>query len=170
MSRETERLKKKFLDRQAAIDEERRRIRRTPNQVMAEDASRAEVSTYDFWCDECQEDFAAPAYRTVHRLYGDPVVCYRARHGCGEECVRLVSHRDHDLYYARSEKVRRQRAQYEAETITPDRPGFRTLYGRQGFEDGLEETERSTIERAREIGHRGTSLGLAEELDRIRNL
>jgi len=120
-------LKNRVKDVQGQLDIEKERKKPNPNERMVENTPDI-VDTYDFWCDECEKDFSSRAYKTVHRLYGDAIVSYRARCECGNECQRLVSHRDHDPYYARSEKVRRSRGEFSQDMLQPDQYGFNTLW------------------------------------------
>src|SRR3990167_10059863 len=92
---------------QEAQERERELHKKRPNERMVENTPDT-ISSYDFWCDDCEMDWSGAASKTVHRLYGDAVVTFRAKHECGNECVRLVSHRDHDPYYQKSEKIRIQ--------------------------------------------------------------
>lgn len=167
MTKDTDRLKKRFYDQQVERDLERKRHEPNVNERMAADTPDT-ISSYDFWCDECEEDFSAPAWKTVHRLYGDPVVAYRTRHECGNECIRLLSHRDQDPYYQQSEKVRRQRNIYTADMLRPDQYGYRSLYGRPDFDKTLREMEENAIKEERERGFNGLSLETQEKLARIR--
>ncbi len=168
MSKEIEQLKTRFHDQQAQREAERKKHEPNVNERMAADTPDV-ISTYDFWCDACEEDFSSAAWKEVHRIYGDPVVTYRTRHECGTLCTRLVSHRDHDQYYHQSVKVRLQRNQYVAEMLRPDDFGFRSLYGDPEFDKTLREAEEKAIEEERERGFRGLSHETQEKLLRIRN-
>lgn len=128
MSKDTERLKRRMEDQQAMREEERRRHKSSLNEEMAKD--RADyIENYDFYCDRCNCDFSGPAHKEVNRLYGDPIVSYWGVHeDCGMEAFRLLSHRDYDDYYEKSEKVLLQRNQYAQDMLTPDNYGFNTLY------------------------------------------
>lgn len=142
----------------------------TPYERMAEQAMD-EVFSYAFWCDSCQEDFDSPAYKTVHRLFGDAVVCYRAYHEkCGEESIRLVTHRDHDPYYHLSERVHLMRGEYADDVLQADQYGFRTHYGEpfEEFERKLKLKEERIIMGYKEKGLAGGSVREQERLGRLR--
>ena len=167
---EIARLKQRVKDIQDEQARERELHKPKPNERMAEDTPDF-IESYDFWCDVCELDFTAPAYKTVHRLYGDPVVCYRTRHECGEECVRLISHRDHDPYYQKSEKIRRQRNEYVADVLQAEQYGFKTRYGDpyEKFNKDLEKREKEIIQSEKDKGFKGLSLQAQQELNRLRN-
>jgi hypothetical protein len=168
---EIERMKSRVYERQVQLQRDRELHKPSPNELMAENTPDM-ISSYDFWCDECDEDFSSPAYKTVHRLYGDPVVCYRTTHECGNDCLRLVSHKDHDPYYWKSGKIRRQRALYAQDVLQADDYGFRTLYGApyREFEKEIGRQEEDIIRREREKGFKGLSLKAQEEMAHLRDL
>jgi hypothetical protein len=84
----------------------------------------------------------------------------------------LITHRDQDTYYYRSEKIRRQRAEYARDTLQADDYGFRTLYGRPWgeFEEKLAKEEEALIKRERDSGFSGISLKTKEDIKRLQNL
>lgn len=125
--------KNRVMAHQKRLAEERERNKPSINERMIEEG-KSFIDSYDFWCDVCEEDFTASASRHVHRLYGEPMVTYRAHHECGEECVRLITHRDADPYYDLSEKIHEQRNEYTADLLRHEDYGFKTLYG-EPFED-----------------------------------
>src|SRR3990167_9345925 len=132
---ELQRLSQYAEDVQAKLKEERELNKPSIHEKMAEEA-KPFIDAYAFFCEECQEDFDAPAYKETHRFFGDYIVTYRAIHEenengkeCGEECIRLVTHRDHDPYYYLSERVNMQRNEYYADLLQHDQYGFETLYG-----------------------------------------
>lgn len=173
---EAERLHRYSKDVMAKQEEERRMAKPSIHQKMAEEAENFK-SHYSFFCEECQEDFVSPAYKVVHRFYGDYIVTYRAIHEeneddeeCGEECIRLVTHRDHDPYYWLSDKVNRERNEYSVDLLQAEQYGFKTHYGNPWgeTEDKLKEREEKILSRAREMGLRGDNLATQERLRRFR--
>ena len=172
---EAERLSRYAKDVQSKLTQERELQKSTPHQRMAEEAKDF-IQSYNFFCEECQEDFTAPAYKEAHRFYGDYIVTYRAIHEeneneepCGEECMRLVTHRDHDPYHNLSDKINRDRNEYALDVLQHDQYGFNTLYGRpfQEHEDKLKEKEERLYLREREKGLKGESLQVKEKLRRM---
>src|SRR3990167_9425573 len=127
---ETQRLSKWCSDHQKALKDERERKKPTPNERMAENA-KDYVSSYDFWCENCQEDFTNEAYKSVHRLFGDAIATYWTEHEkCGNESVRLITHRDHDSFYYQSDKIHAQRGEYAADVLQAGQYGFQKHSGK----------------------------------------
>jgi len=154
MSHELERLRQRTADIQAELAKEREKNKPSIHENMITEA-KAWLDRYDFWCEKCQEDFTAKAMMTTHRLYGEPVAVYRAYHEeCGEEAVRLITHRDHDLYYYLSEKVHIQRNQYRQDLLQSEEFGFETFYGKpyKGFEERLQKSEEKRFLKNKQAG------------------
>lgn len=129
------------------------------------------LPAYDFWCDNCQLDFSASCYKTRHRLFGDTVAVYRGECPiCEDKCHRLVTHRDEDLYYQKSTKIRRERNQYAWEVFQLEDYGFKTHYGNPYTyqHEKLAQKEWKIIEAEREKGLRGLSLETKERLRKLR--
>jgi len=126
---EYDRLTKFTEDHWDAMQADRKAKRAKPNENM-ESGTADRLLSYDFWCLDCQEDFAAPCYKSKHRLWGDVIAVYRANcPDCGKDCLRHITHRDSDPYYEQSRKIRIMRAQYAWETLQANEYGFRTCYG-----------------------------------------
>lgn len=169
---DTERMSDYTRDVQAKLKQDRELKKPSIHERMAEEAAMF-VDHYNFFCEECLEDFTSPAYKEVHRFYGDYIVTYRAIHeenedgeDCGEECIRLVTHRDHDPYYYLSETVNQQRNQYYTELLQHEQYGFETMYGNpfREHDDKLKEKEERIFMRRRKTGLHGESLRSKEEL------
>ena len=115
------------------------------NEVMAREASDY-AESFPFWCADCREDFTAEAYKEWHRIYGDAIAVYRAKHEqCGNECIRHITHKDEDPYYSQSEVVQEQRNQYSLDILQPNQYGYRNQYG-----DPWEKYEDLKIKKAEE--------------------
>ena len=155
---EIDRLTKRLKDQQVLLDKERERKKKKPNVLMAEEAGL--TAWMDFWCDNCQEDFTCEAYKTTHRLYGDPIVVWRAKCPvCEEESIRHITHKDEDPYYQKSDKIRRQRNEYSAELLQAEEYGFKTHYGDHNKEWNVkyEEHEKGILKLEHEKGLKGLS-------------
>jgi len=126
---ELELARQRVADTQLSLSRERELHKIKPNQKMAEDTPDF-VESYDFWCNDCDKDFIAPAYKFSLRLHGEWLITYVAVCECGRECVRLLSHRDLDPYYYLSEKIQENRNLYANDVIRHDQYGFETHYGR----------------------------------------
>lgn len=144
--------KKRVADVQAALARERELNKPRPNQRMAEDVP--DRAMYSFWCDDCQKDFDAEAYKESHHIFEDLIITYRAECECGNECVRLMSHRDLDPYYHLSEKVAEERNRYRQDYLRHDEFGFETNYGYKfkEFDDKLKTCEARRLGMERERG------------------
>lgn len=151
---EEQRLVKRLADQQKLLDQERKNKKPKLNERMEEDTPDR-LDSYDFWCDNCQEDFTAPCYKTRHYLYGDVIAVWRATcPECGEQCIRHITHRDHDLYYQKSAKIRRQRNEYAWEMLQAGEYGFNTRYGNpyREYEEMKEKSAKKRADLEREQG------------------
>lgn len=161
---ETQRLTQRLKDQQKLQDQERKGKKKKPNVLMEEETGEV-IQSFDFWCDVCQEDFIAHAYKTKHRLYGDTVAVWRAVcPECEEECIRHITHKDEDTYYYKSAKVRRQRNEYATDLLQADDYGFKLNYGNpnKDIENTFEKKEIEIFERNKFNGLKGDSLQTKE--------
>lgn len=167
-----QRLKKRIEDQHKLLDQERemkKKMEEKPNKRMEEDAPDR-LPLFDFWCDTCQEDFSMPCYKSRHRLYGDTIVVWRATcPDCETDCIRHITHKDEDLYYDKSTKIRKQRNQYAWEALQPDQYGFRTHYGEpyKEFMRKCQDREKMIIEEERSEGLKGLSLERKQKLRKL---
>ena len=119
------------------------------------------------WCDNCQEDFTAPCYKTKHRLYGDVIAVWRAKCPiCEADCIRHITHKDEDPYYNKSAVIRSQRNEYAWEILQAGEHGFRTHYGDpfKEYNEEMERKERQIVESERSIGLHGPSLATQQRM------
>lgn len=154
---EYDRLEKRLKDQQVLLDQEREYKKKRPNERMDE-GKPDRLNTYSFWCDLCDQDFDAPCYKTKHRLHGDTIAVYRTKcPDCEQECIRHITHRDHDLFYYKSTKIRKQRNQYFLETLQAKDYGFRTCYGDPyaGFDEVQQAKEETEMMKQQEMGFKG---------------
>jgi len=166
---EVQRLKKRTEEIQEDLRIDRERRKPKPNENMDRDIPDR-LSSFDFWCDYCQEDFAAPAIKTRYRLEGDTIATLRGIcPECEETAIRYATHRDQDPYYQRSTKIRRQRNKYRIETLQGQEYGFRTHYGDPdaGFNKIIAEQEERIIRADMSTGLRGQSLRAKRKLEEI---
>lgn len=165
------RVRQRIKDQQNELEKERaRRKRKSPNERMEEDAPER-LGRYDFWCDNCQEDFEAPCYKTRHRIYGDTIAVWRAScPECGDPAVRHITHRDEDQYYEKSQKIRVQRNRYAWETLQAGQFGFKTHYGNPNKkgEENLEARARRIIGMERKQGFKGMSQEARQKLKTLK--
>lgn len=169
---ETERLKKRTEEIQEDLRRDRERRRPKPNENMDRDIPDV-LSSFDFWCDTCQQDFESPARKTRYRLEGDVIATLRGGcPDCGETAIRYATHRDQDPYYQKSLKIRRQRNQYRIEMLQGREYGFRTHYGDPDaeFNRTMIENEERIIRAEMATGLMGRSLKTKEKLRNLRGL
>lgn len=162
---EQQRLEKRIKDLQRLHDQDRERKKQKPIERMDDDKPDT-LSKYDFWCDNCQEDFQAPCYKTRHRICGERIAVYRAKcSNCETDTIRHITHRDEDKYYQKSDKIRRNRNQYAWETLQAQDTGFRTCYGNPyaEFDKEMIEKEQMIFKEEREKGFKGLSLKAKEK-------
>lgn len=170
---EYERLKRRVQDQQKYQDQERVAVKKReqkPNLRM-EEGTPDKLSLFDFWCDNCQEDFSAPCYKTRHRLYGDWIAVWRTICPfCENGCIRHITHKDEDVYYLKSEKIREQREKFAWDVLQPGDSGFRMAYGEpyEAFERKMAGREEDIIKTEREEGLRGKSLKTQDKLRKLR--
>lgn len=122
----------KFVDAlQTDIDKENTKKQKRKNQERERRAYN-KLPTYSqrtaFWCDRCNIDFVAPAYKVWSDAH---------QHGnwqsfcpvCGDWVFRYITAKKLDPYYLRSEKIQVMRGESAKDLIQPGNYGFRTLYG-----------------------------------------
>ncbi len=151
---ELEANKKRVANVQMALARERELKKPKPNQRMAEEIPDR-VESYAFWCDDCQKDFDAPAYKESHHIFEDVIITYRAAcSDCGQECVRFISHRDLDPYYFLSDRIREDRNRYREDFLRHDDFGFETAYGYKfkEYDDNLKAREARKLGLERQKG------------------
>ena len=126
---EIERLQQRTKGYQEDLRKDRERRKPKPNQRMDDDIPQV-LSSYDFWCEDCQQDFSAPARKTSYKFEGNVISTIRGIcPECGITAIRYATHRDQDPYYSKSLIIRRQRNQYALEMLQAEQYGFRTQYG-----------------------------------------
>lgn len=171
MNSEEKNLRERVQHHQNQMSLDRERAKPSPVQRMIEGMPDT-VDKYDFWCEECQIDFTSPAYKVSYRVFGEPIASYRSQcPKCDEDCIRLISHRDNDVYYALSDKVRIQRKQYRADILQAEDYGFRSRYGEPFVEHikRIQEAEEKIIQEERMKGYSGFSLEAKEKLAKLNN-
>ena len=167
--REYDRLKNRVKGHQQMMAQDREMRKEKPNAKMEAETGDF-LPSFDFWCDSCQEDFSAPCYKTKHRFYGDTIAVWRTRCPfCDTDCIRNITHKDEDMYYEKSMRIRRDRNKYAWEMLQEGEYGFRTHYGspKGTFEDGMRKKEERILKEERDAGLKGMSI---ETKERIRSL
>lgn len=170
MKSEYDRMKQRVVGQQLYMDQEREMRKKKPN-VLMEEETPDRLSMFDFWCRDCEQDFSAPCIKTKHRLEGDMIAVWRARcPDCGTDCIRHITHKDEDMYYNRSLKMRHQRNEYSRDLLQAGEYGFKTQYG-PPYENHLramKAREERLIMEEKKIGLKGRSLRIQQKLRELR--
>lgn len=153
----TEHLERFLEEKQAERDLKHAQEKKRQERI-AEIEQAPQVRLYEFWCDECQEDYIAEAHKHSNRYGYDltfgtpyeietPQAWYTSKCTKGHENVRRITDKLNDPYYARSMKVRREVMEHADDFLTPDDPRFKIVYPDKWreYEKQREEYEQSRL-------------------------
>ena len=87
-----------------------------------------DVTRMDFWCEECQKDFTANAYKRIGEAGRWPVAWYVGVCPDRHQCIRYITDKGHDPYYWKSKMIREQRHEMADAMLIPSDPRFRLVY------------------------------------------
>jgi len=90
------------------------------------------VDIIEFWCDECQQDFANVAYRQIETDWANSkqhIAFYKSKHDCGNWCIRHITDKAWDAYWFESIQVAQDRGKHYADLLQPFETGYQLLYG-----------------------------------------
>lgn len=91
-----------------------------------------------FWCNTCKADFTARGHKVVRKLPRSlPIAWHVAYCPARHKCIKRITEKPNDPYYLLSYAIRRDRARYRDEMLTPDDPRFWMLYGHKHGFDGF---------------------------------
>lgn len=91
---------------------------------------------YPFWCDECKSDFMGIGYKVMRKLRARlPIGWWVAYCPARHKCIRRITDRSNDPYFVKSFIVKRDRARYRDDLLTPDDHRFWLLYGHKHGSD-----------------------------------
>lgn len=95
-----------------------------------------QVLRMSFWCEDCSADFNARATKIVRKHPGKlPIAWWVAFCPVRHKCIRRITDKINDKYYLQSLVVRRDRAKFADDLLTPDHHRFWLLYGHlHGFD------------------------------------
>lgn len=88
----------------------------------------------DFWCDRCGKDFKAQAVKQVETDWTNSkqnIAFYKTKCFQGHWCIRLVTDRHKDGFWAKSKLVGLDRGNHAIDVIQPFETGFNLLYGKK---------------------------------------
>lgn len=119
--------------------EERARYQRRYDQLqerVREIADARQLIRMSFWCESCEADFNAKAYKVVRLHRGKlPIAWWVGFCPARHKCIRRITDKVNDKYYLRSFIVKRDRARYADDLLTPEHHRFWLLYGHlHGFD------------------------------------
>lgn len=130
-----EKLKKRIDSNKEERDAYRKMYDRLQENVrMIADAP--DKTRYPFWCNECASDFMGIGTKVVRKLKGRlPIAWYVTFCPQHHKCIRRITDRNNDPYFAKSFIVKRDRQRYKDDLLTPQDARFWLLYGhKHGFE------------------------------------
>lgn len=96
-----------------------------------------------FWCDICKADFNARAHKVVRKLPRRmPFAWWVGYCPKKHKCIKRITERPNDPYYLKSFVVRRDRARYKDELLTPNDHRFWLLYGHKHGMDNFKSIDK----------------------------
>jgi len=87
-----------------------------------------ENTRMDFWCEECEKDFTADAYKVIGEAGRWPVAWYVGLCPENHKCIRYITDKENDSYYWKSKMIREQRHEMEDAMLIPSDPRFKLVY------------------------------------------
>lgn len=92
------------------------------------------MTVTDFWCDRCSKDFKAQAIKQVEIDWTNSkqsVAFYKTKCFNGHWCIRLISDRHKDKFWAKSKLVALDRGNHFEDTVQPFETNYNLLYGKK---------------------------------------
>lgn len=92
------------------------------------------VTTTDFFCTRCRQDFKAQAVRQIEIDWSNEkqrIAFYKSKCDKGHWCIRLITDRFMDGFYKTSKLLAVDRANHKLDTLQPWEEGFNTMYGKK---------------------------------------
>jgi len=96
--------------------------------------AREPFGIIEFWCDQCQEDFANYAHKHVEIDWSNSkqrVSYYKSKHDCGNWVIRYITDRNQDPYWFESLQVALDRGKHHNDLIQSFESGYQLLFGRK---------------------------------------
>lgn len=120
--------------------------RRTEEREYARNQSKAKASRQDdinqadmlvikdFWCKTCQADFIAMSVKEMEQDWTNPaqnIAMYKTKHrDCGTWCMRYVTDKLDDPFWARSKAVARDRGKHSLDLLQPSENNYNLMWGK----------------------------------------
>jgi hypothetical protein len=100
-----------------------------------EEIDRAkEWDVIEFFCAQCQEDFAHFANKQVETDWSNTaqkIAFYKGKHDCGTWAIRHITDKFNDPYWLESPQVARDRGTHHNDLLQPFETGYQLLFGRK---------------------------------------
>lgn len=130
MNKYADNLKRSLDNVHADLDvdaENRNKIKENNKEKMAF-RKLPEYTKTEFWCENCEADFVAPAYKIWIEIY-EVGSWHSFCPVCGKLVYRHITGKVLDPYYSQSQKVKEMRGKGSVDMLQPGQYGFQSQYG-----------------------------------------
>lgn len=120
---------RELIDSQEYRSRERQKYRdlkQQQEQAYIDIASFKEIETLDFYCERCKVDFIARARRQLDSW--GLIAYYKTKHRCHTWCIRHITDRFRDVYFARSKRIAFERIKRRLDALQPFETGYDAVY------------------------------------------
>jgi hypothetical protein len=125
-----------LIDRQEARVKDRRyhkeRIKLREERDK-EIATTKLVQNMNFYCERCKEDFVAQSIRQIEVDWTNEnqnIAFYRSKCSKGHWCIRLITDKHLDSYFARSLLLAQDRRKHRLDVLQNYETGYNLMYGK----------------------------------------
>ncbi len=135
-----ERLKSTLKDKHAEQDAQAQREQDNKDRIRVIRESPA-IKDEDFWCNDCQRDFTARAYRHINWVFNLDLgvaekpkqwrAWYEAKCPNGHMAIRRITDKANDPYFVCSTLQRMNARKHADDFLTPEDPRFAVKYPEQ---------------------------------------
>lgn len=129
LSEEVKNLGERVKKNREASDQER--ANKAKQALPREITDAPELLQHDFWCVQCHRDFVALGRLEVHGEGATATAVYTGECPKRHRCYRYVTNVPDDLYWVRSQKVKRDREAHEIDMLSPHDSRFKIYYKKQ---------------------------------------
>lgn len=110
-------------------------------QRVREIVDAKQVLRMSFWCEDCEADVTAKGTKIVRQHHGKlPIAWWIGFCPARHKLIRRITDKVNDKYYLRSFIVKRDRARFSDDLLTPEHTRFWMLYGHLHGFDALKNT------------------------------
>ena len=165
-----ENLKKSLENIQADLDKDtqrRKRVKEMSRERRAFD-KLPEFAKTEFWCESCDADFVAPAYKIWIEAY-EVGSWHSFCPVCGKLVYRHITSKILDPYYNQSNKIKEMRGKGAVDMLQPGQYGFQSQYGDpfEHYYKKYQEKHEQLHNKYAEMGLLGKTLAQKDEEDDI---